>query len=48
VTVDYAIGKQVDEIIIGSRGRGVLSGALLGSVAQKVIHLSPVPVVVIT
>jgi nucleotide-binding universal stress UspA family protein len=48
VTVDYAIGKQIDEIIIGSRGRGVLSGALLGSVAQKVIHLSPVPVVVIT
>lgn len=48
VTVDYAIEKQVDEIIIGSRGRGALSGALLGSVAQKVIHLSPVPVVVIT
>ncbi len=48
VTVDYATDKKADEIIIGSRGRGSISGALLGSVAQKVIHLSPVPVVVVT
>ena len=39
--------KAVDEIIMGSHGRGALAGALVGSVAQKVVHLSPVPVVLV-
>lgn len=47
VIADYAASTRSDEIVMGSRGRGALSGAVLGSVAQKVIHLSPVPVVVI-
>jgi len=34
-------------IIMGSRGRGDLSGLVLGSVAHKVIHLSKRPVLVI-
>jgi nucleotide-binding universal stress UspA family protein len=32
---------------MGSHGRGALAGALVGSVAQKVVHLSPVPVVLV-
>lgn len=34
-------------IIMGSRGRGDLAGALLGSTAHKVIHLTDRPVMVI-
>ena len=34
-------------IIMGSRGRGDLAGALLGSTAHKVIHLADRPVMVI-
>jgi len=34
-------------IIIGSRGLGATEGMLLGSTAQKVIHFSPVPVLVV-
>jgi len=34
-------------IIMGSRGRGDFSGALLGSTAHKVIHLSDRPVMVV-
>ncbi len=47
VIVDYALSTRADEVVMGSRGRGSLAGAMLGSVAQKVIHLSPVPVVVV-
>jgi nucleotide-binding universal stress UspA family protein len=32
---------------MGTHGRGILAGALIGSVAQKVVHLSPVPVVLV-
>jgi nucleotide-binding universal stress UspA family protein len=34
-------------IIVGSRGLGATENLLLGSTAQKVIHLSPVPVLVV-
>ena len=34
-------------IIMGSRGRGDLTGAILGSTAHKVIHLTDRPVLVI-
>lgn len=44
---DFAREKSAEEIIMGSHGRGALSGAVMGSVAQKVVHLSPVPVVLI-
>jgi nucleotide-binding universal stress UspA family protein len=47
IIVDYALSTRCDEIVMGSRGRGALAGTLLGSVAQRVIHLSPVPVVVV-
>lgn len=47
IIVDYALSTRCDEIVMGSRGRGAFAGAMLGSVAQKVIHLAPVPVVVV-
>ena len=47
IVCDYANEKSATEIIMGTHGRGVLAGALIGSVAQKVVHLSPVPVVLV-
>ena len=44
---DFAIDKAATEIIMGTHGRGMLAGTLIGSVAQKVVHLSPVPVVLV-
>ena len=38
---------RYDLVVMGSHGRGGLKGVLLGSVAQKVIHLSEVPVLVV-
>jgi nucleotide-binding universal stress UspA family protein len=47
IIMDYANEKNADEIVMGSHGRGALSGAVLGSVAQKVVHLSSLPVVLV-
>ena len=38
---------NADVIIMGSRGRSDFAGALLGSTAHKVIHLTDTPVLVI-
>ena len=42
-----AAGEKSDIIIMGSRGLGLFKGALIGSVSQKVVEESPVPVLVI-
>lgn len=45
--VRVAEERGVDQIIMGSRGRSAIGGLLLGSVAQRVIHLAKVPVLVV-
>lgn len=38
--------RKVDLIIVGSHGRGGISRALLGSVAEGILRRSPIPVLV--
>ncbi|NJD35854.1 MAG: universal stress protein [Betaproteobacteria bacterium] len=43
----FADSHGCSQILIGTRGHSGLAGTLLGSVAMKVVHLSPVPVLLI-
>lgn len=45
--VEYAREKACDRIYMGTRGMGSVSNVLLGSVATKVIALSPIPVLLV-
>ena len=47
VICKYAKDQGVDQIFMGTRGLGQVSTLVLGSVATKVIHLSPVPVLLV-
>ncbi len=42
-----AEAEDVDMIIMGSRGLGLFKGALIGSVSQKVVEESKIPVMVV-
>jgi nucleotide-binding universal stress UspA family protein len=44
---DVAKDRGVDVIVIGSRGRGAIKRALLGSVSTHVVHNAPCPVLVV-
>lgn len=47
VICDQAKSLGVDLVIMGTRGRGKLQSAILGSVSEDVIHNSQVPVTVV-
>ncbi len=47
VICQYAREKGCDQIFMGTRGLGSVSNRVLGSVATKVFHLSPVPVLLV-
>jgi len=47
VLVDLARRHGCDTIIMGARGRGAVGSLVMGSVAQKVVQLSPVPVTLV-
>lgn len=40
-------GLPATEIVMGTHGRSALGGLLLGSVAQRVVHLAKVPVLLV-
>lgn len=45
--IDIAQEKQADAIVVGKRGAGRVAGALLGSVSQKLVILSPLPLTIV-
>ncbi|AGB36014.1 universal stress protein [Natronococcus occultus] len=45
--VEFASANNVDHIVVGSHGREGVSRVLLGSVAEKIVRRSPVPVTVV-
>ena len=45
--IDVAVSRGARVIIVGSRGESPLTGAILGSVTYKLVHRSPVPVLVV-
>ena len=47
IIVNFAKEKLFDWIVIGPRGMGVVKSLLLGSVTNKVMQLSPVPVLLV-
>jgi nucleotide-binding universal stress UspA family protein len=45
--VSYAKSENIDLIIMGTHGRGVMAHLLMGSVAEKVVRIAPCPVLTI-
>jgi nucleotide-binding universal stress UspA family protein len=45
--VEVAVAQGCDEIVVGSRGMSALDSLAVGSVAYKIVHLSPLPVTVV-
>jgi nucleotide-binding universal stress UspA family protein len=47
VIVQYAKEHAIEQIVMGTHGRGAVASALMGSVAKEVLADSPVPVVLV-
>ena len=47
VVLDFAESNNIDLIVMGSRGLGIVKGVLLGSVSQYVVEQSKCPVMVV-
>ena len=47
VIAGIARDQKADVIVAGTRGRGPLVGALLGSVTQRLLHVAPCPVLAV-
>jgi nucleotide-binding universal stress UspA family protein len=45
--LEYVAKKRIDLIVIGTHGRGMIGHFLLGSVAERVVQRSPVPVLTV-
>ena len=45
--IDYASERSIDLIIMGTHGRGMLAKLMMGSVAERVVRLSPCPVLTV-
>ena len=47
VIVRFAKETKIDQIVIGTHGRGHIGNIVLGSVASKVVHLTELPVLLV-
>jgi nucleotide-binding universal stress UspA family protein len=47
VIADVAAQEHADVIVVGTRGRTALTGLLLGSVTQRLLHIAPCPVLAV-
>ena len=47
VILDFASSNDIDLIIMGSRGLGIVKGVLLGSVSQYIVEQAKCPVLVV-
>jgi len=45
--IDYAKEKDIDLIVVGSHGRGMIAQVLLGRVAELVVRKAPCPVLTV-
>ena len=45
--VEYASEHQIDIIVMGTHGRGLVGHAVMGSVAEKVVRTAPCPVLTV-